>query len=169
MSFATVPPPTAATPQTEVAALVAQLQAISKAAIDAQAHLANVLLLGSFVPVPAFVEGTALTPAEVVANTPDDDEVQHYWVVLRGREPGLYRTVAGAQKQTHGVPHQHQARKTGRAEALAFYTANYPDHVKKWVEIEVPLPTAPAVTAPVVAASAVDASEPGWVDAQEDA
>ena len=47
-----------------------------------------------------------------------------------------------ANEQTDGVPGQFQQRKTGRAEALAFYTAAYPHEVKKlvpattdWVEV----------------------------------
>ncbi|KAJ7677650.1 hypothetical protein B0H17DRAFT_1206922 [Mycena rosella] len=138
---------TAATPQ-NVAQLVAELKIIAQAAVEAQSCLANVLIAGSFVPVPSFVAGIPPTPGELAAAIPADNEVQHYWVVLRGRQPGLYRTSAAAQEQTKGVPNQVIARKTGRAEALAFYAANYPDFVKKWIQLPapVPAPDAPAAT-----------------------
>ncbi|KAJ7111196.1 hypothetical protein C8R43DRAFT_1139200 [Mycena crocata] len=114
--------------------------------IACRPHLCNVLLeriLGdAVVPVPAFVPGTPVTPADLASSIPEDEDVQSYWVVLRGREPGMYRSVRAAEEQTRGVPNQYQSRKTGRAEALAFYAANHPEHVKKWVEVPAPVPTA---------------------------
>ncbi|KAJ7471713.1 hypothetical protein B0H11DRAFT_2225399 [Mycena galericulata] len=132
---------------TELAALISSLQTMAHAAVDSQTQLSRALLgrlieAGHVVPVPSFVEGVPATPAEVAATTPVDQEAQTYWVVLRGREPGLYRTVRAANDQTHGVPGQFQQRKSGRDEALAFYTANYPANVKKWVPIEAPVPAA---------------------------
>ncbi|KAJ7141045.1 hypothetical protein C8R44DRAFT_866707 [Mycena epipterygia] len=144
---------TAASPNSELVALAAQLQAIADAAVKAQALLTNVLLQHTFVPVPSFVAGIPPTPSELAAATPVDDEVQHYWVVLRGLAPGLYRTVTAAQAQTNGVPRSFQQRKGGRDEALAFYAANYPDHVRKWVALPAPVPdAAPDAHVPGVAA-----------------
>ncbi|KAJ6523894.1 hypothetical protein DFH09DRAFT_1329759 [Mycena vulgaris] len=144
---------TAIGPNTDVAAL---MQTIARAAIEAQARLITILAATSFVPVPSFTAGTPATPTALAAATPVDAEVENYWVVLRGREPGLYLTVHAANTQTNGVPGQFQQRKNGRAEALAFYAANYPDHVRKWIQVPAPVPVAdaPLLTsepAPIVA------------------
>ncbi|KAJ6552336.1 hypothetical protein DFH09DRAFT_1319375 [Mycena vulgaris] len=48
-----------------------------------------------------------------------------WYVVIRGREPGLYRTSDEANAQTNGVPNQYRHKKTSRREALAFYRENY--------------------------------------------
>ncbi|KAJ6471688.1 hypothetical protein DFH09DRAFT_1110511 [Mycena vulgaris] len=136
-------------PQIQLTALVAQLQIIAQAGAAAQAHLTNILLAASFVPVPSFVAGTPATPAELAAATPANVQIESYWVVLRGREPGLYLSVVAANEQTNGVPGQFQQRKSGRDEALAFYAANYPDHVRKWMPIPAPVPVAtPDASAP---------------------
>ncbi|KAJ6524635.1 hypothetical protein DFH09DRAFT_1329405 [Mycena vulgaris] len=127
-------------PHIQLTALVAQLQIIAKAGAAAQAHLTNILLVGSFVPVPSFVAGTPATPEELAAANNPEITVESYWVVLRGRKPGLYLSVRAANDQTLGVPGQFQQRKNGRDEALAFYAANYPDHVRKWVPIPAPVP-----------------------------
>ncbi|KAJ7431727.1 hypothetical protein FB451DRAFT_1319063 [Mycena latifolia] len=177
MSSPPAPTTTAATPQMEMAALVAHLRSIAEAAAQAQAHLSNVLLSSSFIPVPSFVAGVPPTPGELAAAFPPEEEVESYWVVLRGREPGLYRTVKAAEAQTKGVPHQHMERRRGRDEALAFYGANYPDHVKKWFELPAPVPVAAAPAsapadvmsapaAPDASADVVPASDvpAGWVD-----
>ncbi|KAJ7067698.1 hypothetical protein B0H15DRAFT_958224 [Mycena belliarum] len=144
MSSSTPTPPSAVTPQTEMLALAAQLQAIAQATAQAQALLTNVVLANSIVPVPSFVAGDAITPEALAASIPEDADQQFYWVVLRGREPGLYCTVHAANQQTHRVPGQCMARKTGRAEALAFYAANYPERVQKWVPVPAPVPAASA-------------------------
>ncbi|KAJ7073329.1 hypothetical protein B0H15DRAFT_806842 [Mycena belliarum] len=146
MSSSTPTPPSAVTPQTEMLALAAQLQAIAQATAQAQALLTNVVLANTagIVPVPSFVAGDAITPEDLAASIPEDADQQFYWVVLRGREPGLYRTVHAANQQTHRVPGQCMARKTGRAEALAFYAANYPERVQKWVPVPAPVPAASA-------------------------
>ncbi|KAJ6478363.1 hypothetical protein C8R45DRAFT_934132 [Mycena sanguinolenta] len=47
-----------------------------------------------------------------------------WYVVIRGREPGLYRTPQDANAQTDGVPHQFREKKS-RCEALASYRENY--------------------------------------------
>ncbi|KAJ7105149.1 hypothetical protein C8R44DRAFT_740066 [Mycena epipterygia] len=143
----------AVNPTTELAALAAHLQTIADASVKAHALLTNVLLGYSFVRVPSFVAGTPITPSQLAAVTPVDEEVQHYWVVLRGLEPGLYRTDAAATAQTKGVPRSFQQRKAGRDEALAFYAANYPSSVNKWVAVPAPVPEAPADEAPVAAHS----------------
>ncbi|KAJ7093338.1 hypothetical protein B0H15DRAFT_799154 [Mycena belliarum] len=146
MSSSTPTPPSAVTPQTEMLALAAQLQAIAQATAQAQALLTNVVLANTagIVPVPSFVAGDAITPEALAASIPEDADQQFYWVVLRGREPGLYCTVHAANQQTHRVPGQCMARKTGRAEALAFYAANYPERVQKWVPVPAPVPAASA-------------------------
>ncbi|KAJ6523786.1 hypothetical protein DFH09DRAFT_1096457 [Mycena vulgaris] len=140
-------------PDTDVATL---MQTIARAAVEAQACLITILAATSFVPVPSFVAGTPVTPAALAAAIPVDTEVENYWVVLRGREPGVYLTVHAANMQTNGVPGQFQQRKSGRAEALAFYAVNYPDHVRKWVQVAAPIPGADAPApasepAPIVA------------------
>ncbi|KAJ7136893.1 hypothetical protein C8R44DRAFT_728838 [Mycena epipterygia] len=140
-------------PNTELAALAAHLQTIADASVKAQALLTNVLLGFTFVRVPSFVAGIPITPAQLAAATPVDEEVQHYWVVLRGLEPGLYRTDAAATTQTKGVPRSFQQRKAGRDEALAFYAANYPNSINKWVAAPAPVPEALVDDAPVAADS----------------
>ncbi|KAJ7079809.1 hypothetical protein B0H15DRAFT_953896 [Mycena belliarum] len=161
------PPTNATTPQTEMAALAAKLQTMSQIASEAQALLTSVLLSTSFVPVPSFVAGIPATPDALAAAFPAAQAVQNYWVVLRGREPGLYLTVTAANAQTSGVPNQYMAKKNGRDEALAFYLANYPAHVKKWVPIPAPVPTAAPINVDTsapgdVAAPAADTND--WVD-----
>ncbi|KAJ6601127.1 hypothetical protein DFH09DRAFT_1302436 [Mycena vulgaris] len=135
--------PTTSGPSAELTELVVFLQTIATAAVEAQARLTQILVANSFVPVPSFVPGTPATPAELAASTPIGD-VESYWVVLRGREPGLYLSSTAANIQTKGVPGEFQKRKNGRSEALAFYAANYPDHVKKWVQVAAPIPVADA-------------------------
>ncbi|KAJ6491878.1 hypothetical protein DFH09DRAFT_1338413 [Mycena vulgaris] len=116
-------------------------RAFAEAAAAAQARITNILVANSFIPVPSFVAGVPPTPAELAATTPLSD-IESYWVVLRGRQPGLYLTVKAANDQTLGVPGQFQQHKGGRSEALAFYAANYPDHVRKWVPVPAPIPVA---------------------------
>ncbi|KAJ7710787.1 hypothetical protein B0H17DRAFT_1123896 [Mycena rosella] len=106
-----------------------------------------------FVPNISF-HRTPPTPAELAGATPlEEDEATPFWVVLRGRQPGLYRNFTAAQQQTNGVPHNQQNRKVGRTEALTFYAANHPLHVKKWIELPAPVPVA-------AAASAADPTDP---------
>ncbi|KAJ7689141.1 hypothetical protein B0H17DRAFT_1202503 [Mycena rosella] len=124
-------------------AIAQDLPVMAKNAIDAQANVSNILLArlisvaGADAPAPPlnasplFEAGTPPTPEAVALATPVEPEAQYYWVVLRGREPGLYLTGRAATEQTNGVPGQYQERKTGRTEALAFYAANYPDGVKR--------------------------------------
>ncbi|KAJ6470718.1 hypothetical protein DFH09DRAFT_1344367 [Mycena vulgaris] len=133
------PTPVATTPQADLQALVVHLQSIAEAAVAAQARITNILVANSIIPVPSFVAGTPPTPAELAAANPVSD-IESYWVVLRGREPGLYLSVKAANDQTLGVPGQFQQRKGGRSEVLAFYAANYPDHVRKWVPVPAPVP-----------------------------
>ncbi|KAJ7611085.1 hypothetical protein DFH06DRAFT_1131425 [Mycena polygramma] len=127
----------------ELATLIRALQVISRNGRLAQVTLSQ--LLGRSVFEPTFVEDIALTPDEVEAAFATQAEAQSYWVVIRGREPGLYTTVVAANDQTNGVPNQLQIRQTGLAAALALYRAHYaePDQVKKLVE-EVAAPVAPS-------------------------
>ncbi|KAJ6595062.1 hypothetical protein DFH09DRAFT_1072891 [Mycena vulgaris] len=97
------------------------------------ATLNNLVLGTTFIPVPAFTPGTPPTPEELAAATSVDAEAQHYWVVLRG-----------PQAQLVGVPHSFHQRKSGRKESLTFYAANYPAHVRKWIQVPAPVPGAAA-------------------------
>ncbi|KAJ7639965.1 hypothetical protein DFH06DRAFT_1137971 [Mycena polygramma] len=131
---------TVSTDAPELSTLIRSLQAIARSTRLAQNNLSD--LLGRSVFEPVFVEHTPATPEEVAAAFASQNEAQSYWVVLRGREPGLYTTVVtdppftsgAANEQTNGVPNQHQLRVTGFAAALAYYTDNHPENVRKWVE-----------------------------------
>ncbi|KAJ7733634.1 hypothetical protein B0H16DRAFT_1467975 [Mycena metata] len=120
----------------EASALLRHLQAIARQTALAQANL-SILLGGESVVEPTFVEKTPVTPAELAAAFAGHEESQSYWVVLRGREPGLYLTATGANDQTNGVPAQFQQRMPGLALALALYTEYYGQNaVRKLVEEE---------------------------------
>ncbi|KAJ6529589.1 hypothetical protein B0H19DRAFT_1082710 [Mycena capillaripes] len=116
----------------------------SKLSIASQATLSQILdrlprsITDSNVPAvfePTFVLGTSPSPQEVSAAFVDQKKAEAYWVVISGREPGLYTTSDEAKQQTFCVPHQHHQRVVGFQAALAFYTAHYPDGTKKWVEV----------------------------------
>ncbi|KAJ7101229.1 hypothetical protein B0H15DRAFT_796072 [Mycena belliarum] len=173
MSSSTPTSVRAATPQMEVAALAAQLKSIALAVVQAQAHLTEIVLGTTFVPVPSFVEGVAPTPQELAAAFPahEDSATQAFYVVLRGRDPGLYLSAGAAEAQTKGVPNQKMFRKTGRDEALAFYAANYPLHIKKWVQIPAPVPSATPAGVNGVSAEAGSTQEltSDWVNADAEA
>ncbi|KAJ7135538.1 hypothetical protein C8R46DRAFT_1045519 [Mycena filopes] len=127
---AALPVPPTRTP--DMATLIRALQAIARNTAIAQASLS--VILGEPVSQPVFVEHVAVTPDQLEAAFDGQHESQNYWVVLRGREPGLYRTVLAADAQTNGVPNEFQRRRTGLANALAFYRDNHPLNVKKLVE-----------------------------------
>ncbi|KAJ7020999.1 hypothetical protein C8F04DRAFT_1195908 [Mycena alexandri] len=128
---------TAALPKTpEMAAMIRYLQTIARLTAVAQATLSTILG-GQSVLEPTFVEGIAIIPTELAAAFAGHDESQSYWVVLRGREPGLYLTARAANDQTDGVPAQFQQRMPGLAAALALYADHYSQNaVKKLVEVE---------------------------------
>ncbi|KAK7044328.1 hypothetical protein R3P38DRAFT_3308303 [Favolaschia claudopus] len=87
---------------------------------------------------PIFVRGVPLTPAELeTAHPPGSGET--WYVVIRGREPGMYHSAKLADAQCNGVPYQLKAKKTSRIQALDYYREHYqgPDSesgVQKWIE-----------------------------------
>ncbi|KAF8140685.1 hypothetical protein K438DRAFT_1995753 [Mycena galopus ATCC 62051] len=87
---------------------------------------------------PLWVRGVPLTPTELEQRHPEGSG-ETWYVVICGREPGLYRTSAEADAACNGVPHQVKAKKTSRREALAWYRQEYRgpagDGVQKWVEM----------------------------------
>ncbi|KAJ7039280.1 hypothetical protein C8F04DRAFT_1254985 [Mycena alexandri] len=116
----------------EMAALIRHLQTIARLTAAAQANLSTILG-GESVLEPTFVEGTPATPDQLAADFAGHEESQSYWVVLRGREPGL----RAANDQTDGVPTQFQQRMPGLTVALALYADHYSQNaVKKLVEAE---------------------------------
>ncbi|KAJ7277867.1 hypothetical protein C8J57DRAFT_1222649 [Mycena rebaudengoi] len=95
---------------------------------------------------PPFTSGVAITPDALETFIPASTG-EIWYVVIVGREPGLYRTPAEANSQTDGVPGQFSQKKTSHHEALAFYRDRYglpaPEGVQKWVELpELPAPLA---------------------------
>ncbi|KAJ7262690.1 hypothetical protein B0H12DRAFT_1231129 [Mycena haematopus] len=92
-------------------------------------------LLGRSVFEPTWVRGTPTSPDAILAAFANQKPAEAYWVVLSGREPGLYTLSEEANVQTAHVPNQHQQRVVGFQAALALYTAHYPQDTKKWVEV----------------------------------
>ncbi|KAJ7457106.1 hypothetical protein FB451DRAFT_1183611 [Mycena latifolia] len=75
-----------------------------------------------------FIEGVAVTPNELDRAHPHGDgDYQAWYVVVAGREPGMYRSTAEADVQVLGVPGQFCQKKTSRREALDFYRTQYND------------------------------------------
>ncbi|KAJ7264658.1 hypothetical protein C8J57DRAFT_1718543 [Mycena rebaudengoi] len=96
---------------------------------------------------PPFTSGIPISPDALETFIPPNTG-EIWYVVIVGREPGLYRTPTEANAQTDGVPGQFSQKKTSRREALAFYRerfGNPPPHgVHKWVELaELPPPLSP--------------------------
>ncbi|KAJ7217441.1 hypothetical protein C8J57DRAFT_1537707 [Mycena rebaudengoi] len=87
-------------------------------------------------PVAEFVRGIAITPSALELLHPagnGDDLAWH--VVLVGREPGIYQSVATSDELTNGVPKYMRRRKSSHLEALSYYRINYEaQKVEKWVE-----------------------------------
>ncbi|KAJ7092914.1 hypothetical protein B0H15DRAFT_947728 [Mycena belliarum] len=96
-----------------------------------------------------WIRGSARTPTEVEQQYPEGSG-EVWYVVIRGREPGFYRTPEDADAQIKGVPHQYSKKKTSRREATLFYRDNYiasvnhdrapspgtgPLGVQKWIEV----------------------------------
>ncbi|KAJ7024124.1 hypothetical protein C8F04DRAFT_1270686 [Mycena alexandri] len=105
------------------------------------AHTANKIM---------WVRGTPRTPAEIAAAFPEGSG-EVWYVVIRGREPGFYRTSMESNAQTNGVPNQLGEKKKTRRKALDFYrdhyvaTAHYDALVAQAVQTTHPvLITAPA-------------------------
>ncbi|KAJ6558710.1 hypothetical protein B0H10DRAFT_1185542 [Mycena sp. CBHHK59/15] len=89
-------------------------------------------------PSDLFVRGVHKTPVEVELENrsgPDGANIAWY-VVWIGREPGIYTSVDDANTQVKGCPNQQCRRKTGKHEALQFYTQLYAvQKVEKWTEV----------------------------------
>ncbi|KAJ6539874.1 hypothetical protein DFH09DRAFT_1323424 [Mycena vulgaris] len=157
---------TSPTPAQELAALVAKVAALFKLALemmkltmDIDDAIPNVVAsqvaeaVAATQPlVPQFVEGVASTPAQMDAMFPPGfGDHQPWYVVIVGREPGLYGSSVRADAEVNGVPGQFRQKKSSRIEALAFYRNRYNDNaVIKLNEVVV---AAPAPT-PVAADSA---------------
>ncbi|KAK6981484.1 hypothetical protein R3P38DRAFT_3185448 [Favolaschia claudopus] len=87
---------------------------------------------------PLFVRGIPKTPAELERDhPPGSGEV--WYVVILGREPGLYAKAADADYQCNGIPHQYKVKKTSRTDAISFYRSLYNgpegEGVEKWNEV----------------------------------
>ncbi|KAJ6629012.1 hypothetical protein B0H10DRAFT_2208938 [Mycena sp. CBHHK59/15] len=162
--MANIPAPiTAPTPAaTELEALLALVRRLAVASSEAtslatevQGVVAKLPLLfppPAAIPTSTWVRATAMTPAEVERRFPEGSG-ETWYIVIRGREPGLYRTSDEANAQTNNVPHQFRQKKTSRREAIAFYRENYVAAlsaihnppatgttdvgVQKWVEVPV--------------------------------
>ncbi|KAJ6498606.1 hypothetical protein DFH09DRAFT_1103140 [Mycena vulgaris] len=122
---------TASSPDaSELEALVALINRLTVASSEAtrlaaevQSKLPMALNLHS-TRSTTWVRAAPKTPAEVERQYPEGSG-ETWYVVIRGREPGLYRTSDEANAQTNGVPNQYRHKKTSRREALAFYRENY--------------------------------------------
>ncbi|KAJ7480530.1 hypothetical protein B0H11DRAFT_2233306 [Mycena galericulata] len=128
------------TPEEELAALVAQVGALSKLALDmtrscidisdsiprivrAQVDAAIAKILP---PGPLFFRSVAPTPAQIEARfPPGTGDNQPWYVVCIGRSPGLYATSQEADDQVNGVPNQSRKKKDSRQEALLYYRSQY--------------------------------------------
>ncbi|KAF8173321.1 hypothetical protein K438DRAFT_1980868 [Mycena galopus ATCC 62051] len=142
-----------ATELESLVALVARLSVVSMDAVrlaaEVQARLPAVVA-AEVVHAPAataaiaassvlWSRGVPYTPAELEARYPQGSG-ETWYVVLCGREPGLYRTSAEADAVCNGVPNQVKAKKTSRREALAWYRQEYrgptgDGGVQKWTEV----------------------------------
>ncbi|KAF8171610.1 hypothetical protein K438DRAFT_1982026 [Mycena galopus ATCC 62051] len=132
--------PAASNSEQELAALVSQVAALSKLAVDltersvdsneklprvVQAQV-EAALAEARPPTPAFFEYDAPTPVELEALFPagrGDNQAWH--VVCVGRKPGLYAASDEADEQVRGVPEQSRRKMAGRATALAYYRNMY--------------------------------------------
>ncbi|KAJ6532227.1 hypothetical protein DFH09DRAFT_1408551 [Mycena vulgaris] len=156
---------TTPTPAQELAALVAKVAALSKLALemtkltmdidDAIPHVIASQVAEAVEalqpPPPQFVEGVAYTPAQMDTMFPPGfGDHQAWYVVIVGREPGLYCSSVAADAEVNGVPGQFRQKKASRIEALAFYRNRYNDNaVVKLNEVAVVAPPAPAPAAAV--------------------
>ncbi|KAJ7434603.1 hypothetical protein B0H11DRAFT_2238419 [Mycena galericulata] len=135
-----------------VAGLAQMSLAMTKHCVDLQTRLPTVFNaavkanVATIVPAaPTWVELVPRTPAQLeAAHPPGSGDDIAYHVVLSGREPGLYSSVAESDSQVLGVPNSKRLRKGSRLEALAYYRAKYNDQdVHKWApEAEVLATTA---------------------------
>ncbi|KAJ6575725.1 hypothetical protein DFH09DRAFT_1311778 [Mycena vulgaris] len=130
----------AANPAEELAALIAHVSALSKLALSMTKHCIEIhdaipkvvasqvaaALAGTLPPAPQFIEGGAITPANLAAtHPPGHGDHQSWYVVIVGREPGMYRSSTEADAQVNGVPGQFRQKKASRVEALSFYRSKF--------------------------------------------
>ncbi|KAJ7198695.1 hypothetical protein C8J57DRAFT_1262251 [Mycena rebaudengoi] len=142
--------PTAPSPSTEFEAFTAKVASISKLAVELTKMAIDVQKLPAIVaaqveaaaravlPDTLWVRGTPLTPDELEAKfPPGNGDHQTWYVVIRGRNPGLYPSSNDCDVQVRGVPNEFRQKKTGRVEALAFYHQHYlRDEVEMWNDAE---------------------------------
>ncbi|KAJ7826184.1 hypothetical protein B0H14DRAFT_3467815 [Mycena olivaceomarginata] len=84
---------------------------------------------------PLWLGGVSRTPAELEAAHPEGTG-EIWYVVVCGREPGMYHSPDEANHLCNGVPGNHKQRKKSRREALAWYREEYErGNVQKWTEV----------------------------------
>ncbi|KAJ7699404.1 hypothetical protein B0H16DRAFT_1749437 [Mycena metata] len=109
-------------------ALVARLAVTSseatRLATEVNAKLPLALAAAQTANKTTWVRGTPRTPAEI-ANLFPEGSGEVWYVVIRGRDPGFYRTALESNAQTDGVPNQFGEKKKTRREALDFYRDHY--------------------------------------------
>ncbi|KAJ7846747.1 hypothetical protein B0H14DRAFT_3454234 [Mycena olivaceomarginata] len=104
----------AAEVQAKIPAVVALEAAAARASATAAAAQAS----------PVWVRGIPKTPAELELQYPEGSG-ETWYVVICGREPGMYHTAKEANDNCDGVPNQLKQKKTSRLEALAWYRQLY--------------------------------------------
>ncbi|KAJ7160354.1 hypothetical protein C8R46DRAFT_1038618 [Mycena filopes] len=128
---------TTATPEQELATLLALVADMSKLALAMSHHAIH---LQERIPIVVAAHVAALHAAQSVefergiAHTPDELEALHppgiadfatWYAVIVGREPGIYLSSEEADSLVKGVPNQYRKKKSSRLEALAFYCLKY--------------------------------------------
>ncbi|KAJ7683147.1 hypothetical protein B0H14DRAFT_3535388 [Mycena olivaceomarginata] len=84
---------------------------------------------------PLWLGGVSRTPAELEAAHPEGTG-EIWYVVVCGREPGMYHSPDEANRLCDGVPGNQKQRKKSRREALAWYREEYErGNVQKWTEV----------------------------------
>ncbi|KAK7027716.1 hypothetical protein R3P38DRAFT_949215 [Favolaschia claudopus] len=131
------------------ATIAAHAAADSAATIAAHAAANAIASVSAAAPAPAatsvdsdpvFVRGTPKTPDQLAIDHPEGTGEICY-VVICGREPGIYYKASDADRVCNGVPNQLKAKKTSRIDALDWYRSLYngpaaDEGVQKWVEAE---------------------------------
>ncbi|KAJ7024510.1 hypothetical protein C8F04DRAFT_1270208 [Mycena alexandri] len=121
---------TASRPDPELDALLALVAHMAVAASETTLLAAEVneklhkVLAGHVASKITWTRGTPPSATALAAAFPKGSG-ETWYVVIRGREPGFYRTSEELTAQTRGVPNQFGQKKTSRSEALAFYRENY--------------------------------------------
>ncbi|KAJ7488212.1 hypothetical protein FB451DRAFT_1167669 [Mycena latifolia] len=88
---------------------------------------------------PVWVRGTPITPDALAALHPEGTG-ETWYIVIQGREPGMYHTVDQANELCNGVPHQLKEKKKSRCEVPAWYKMHYDlpngkgSGIQKWME-----------------------------------